>query len=138
MEYGGARMQFWWPGECPPPRREVALWWGGGRASLFPWRLHHLLSMAVKSTGNLEFSVSSVVLSVSEVNSKFSLFCFSLFYSEQFAGAGSRSSSDFYGCNKTLARLFARVAKQIRWDLQTAVELTLFFFCGPACSAIIL
>lgn len=59
MEYGGARIQFWWPGESWPPHREVAVWWGGGRAckALFPWRLDHLFSVAVKSTANLEFSL---------------------------------------------------------------------------------
>lgn len=43
----------------PPPHREVAVWWGGGRAckALFPWRLDHLFSVAVKSTANLEFSL---------------------------------------------------------------------------------
>lgn len=82
MAYGGARMQFWWPGESPPPHRESAMWWGGGRAckALFLWRLHHLLSMAVKSTANLEFSVSSVVLSGSEVSSKFRVYSVSAFF----------------------------------------------------------
>lgn len=48
--------------------------------SLFPWRLAHLLSMAVKSTANLEFSVLSLVLSGSEVNSKYRVYSVSAFF----------------------------------------------------------
>lgn len=66
----------------PLPHKEVAAWWEGGRAckALFPWRLDHLLSMAVKSTANLEFSISSLVLSGSEVNSKFRVYSVSAFF----------------------------------------------------------
>lgn len=65
----------------PPPHREVAVWWEGARAckALFPWRLDHL-STAVKSTANLEFSVSSLVLSGSEVNSKLRVYSVSAFF----------------------------------------------------------
>lgn len=127
MEYGDARMRFWWPGESSTPQRSGCM---VGR------------SKSLQSPLSLE--IGSLVHG-GEVNSKFriqcfitcsqwqwsqqqieSLFCVSLFYCEQFAEAGSRLSSDFYGCNKTLARLFV-TAKQIIWDLQTAVELTCSF-----------